>query len=68
MQIDFPTQFKPYLSEHCSEVGIRDRNTGIPFTGIPGYRTIFQYRDTGIANVLIPEITVLKFDVDFRSF
>jgi hypothetical protein len=21
MQIDFPTQFKPYLSEHCSEVG-----------------------------------------------
>jgi hypothetical protein len=22
MQIDFLTQFKPYLSEHCSEVGI----------------------------------------------
>jgi hypothetical protein len=21
MQIDFPTQFKPYLSEYCSEVG-----------------------------------------------
>ena len=29
----------------------RDCNTGIPETGIPEYRPIFQYRNTGIETV-----------------
>ena len=43
-----------FIQTILSVVPIRDRNTGIPFTGIPVYRTILQYRITGTANAVIP--------------
>jgi len=39
-------------------ITLRGRNTGIPFTGIPVYLTILQYRKTGIASAINTEHTV----------
>ena len=44
----------PGLKLYSADVAVRVRNTGIPFTGIPVYRTILQYRNTGIVSAVIP--------------